>query len=90
MTIFELCGLFLIIAGLAGFAFKRNILANGISFQIIVLGLILLASRGFAHEFSRSSFMLTCFLLFLANIFFMIFIATIYRVVKDYYLKEEV
>ncbi len=90
MTIFELCGLFLILAGLAGFAFKRNILANGMSFQIIGLGFILLASRGFAHGFSRSSFILTFFLLFFSNIFFMIFIATIYRVVKDYYLKDEV
>lgn len=90
MTAFDFCGLALILAGMIGIIIKRSILANVVSFQVILMGLALMACRGFMFGFARPSFQLVFFLLFISNVFFLLFIGAIYRLVKDFYLKEEV
>lgn len=89
MSAYDYCALALILCGIIGYIVKRNVLANGLSFQIIILGLTLLGCRGLMYGYSRASFQLTFFLLFISNIFFMLFIATVFRLVKDFYTKNE-
>lgn len=89
MSVYDICALALMLCGIVGFIVKRNVLANGLSFQITIMGLVLLSCRGLTHGYSQASFQLIFFLLFISNIFFMLFIATVFRLVKDFYTKDE-
>jgi len=79
MKLYDFFAFTLVFFGLLGLFFKRNKLSTGFATQIIFMGLVILSTRGFRYDYARASFQLCFFILFVSNLFFMFFIATIFR-----------